>query len=74
MATKDIPEDPRIPRKYRKSGLRKVKTVGQLIKHLQKLPPDLKMNTGFSEALDVYVTRQIGQKQQFLCTIEEFLD
>ncbi len=71
MNTKDIPEDPRIPPAYRKSGLRKIKTVGQLIEHLQMLPADLKMNTGFGKSLDVYVSRHLGKRQSFQCCISE---
>jgi hypothetical protein len=68
---KKAAEDPRIPPEYRKSGLRKIKTVGQLISHLQKLPEDLRMDAGFGRSLDVYVAKLIDStKETFRCCIE----
>lgn len=73
MSTRDIPEDPRIQPKYRRRGLRKIKTVGELIAHLRELPFDMLMDTGFSDSLDVYVTRRhAGDGQSFRCVVGEY--
>lgn len=53
-------------------GARGVKTVGQLIDTLQKLPRNLKLMTGFSKYLEVYVVKQIrGSRYTLKCDITE---
>lgn len=69
---KDIPEDPRIPPAFRREGVRNIRKVGQLIDALSRLPRNLRMDTGFADALQVTVSRHVmGTKQRFECSVQE---
>jgi len=51
-----IAEDSRIPFKFRKAAVAPATNVGELIKQLQELPPDLGIFHGFGDKVRVAVT------------------
>ncbi len=51
-----LKEDPRIPAKFRKGKVKPATNVGELIKQLQELPPDLAIFHGFGNSVKVSVS------------------
>ncbi len=59
-----------IPLKYSRGKARPVRNVGQLVKQLQELPPDMLITQGFGDRLRVIATLFNHEKQPRL-TLEE---
>ncbi len=47
----------KIPMKYRKGKAKPVSTVGELIKQLKELPPDMRITHGFGDKVRVVATK-----------------